>query len=197
MKFLVSTGNPKKLKEINRILNEIDIDCVCLKDIGLDIDPEENADTFEGNAHIKAKAAFEASGGMPTIADDSGLIVDCLDGAPGVYTARYGGEGLSDKERYMLLLENMKGVPKEKRTARFVSAICCILPSGEEIYAIGKCEGEIGEKPFGDGGFGYDPVFYVDGVSFSQMTPSQKDEISHRGRALKILAEKLKGIKLC
>lgn len=190
-KFIIATNNAKKLVELDRILNPLGINAVTARDAGVDLgDVEETGTTFEENALIKAMSAFEKSG-FPAIADDSGLMVDALDGRPGVYTARYGGEGLSDKERYMNLLDEMKDIPKDKRTARFVSAICCVLSKDEVITVRGECVGEIAFEPSGEGGFGYDPIFLYEGKSFALLTPEEKDSISHRGKALRLLREEL------
>lgn len=190
-KFIIATNNAKKLVELDRILNPLGINAVTARDAGVDLgDVEETGTTFEENALIKAMSAFEKSG-LPAIADDSGLMVDALDGRPGVYTARYGGEGLSDKERYMNLLDEMKDIPKDKRTARFVSAICCVLSKDEVITVRGECVGEIAFEPSGEGGFGYDPIFIYEGKSFALLTPEEKDSISHRGKALRLLREEL------
>ena len=190
-KFIIATNNAKKLVELDRILNPLGINAVTARDAGVDLgDVEETGTTFEENALIKAMSAFEKSG-FPAIADDSGLMVDALDGRPGVYTARYGGEGLSDKERYMNLLDEMKDIPKDKRTARFVSAICCVLSKDEVITVRGECVGEIAFEPSGEGGFGYDPIFLYEGESFALLTPEEKDSISHRGKALRLLREEL------
>lgn len=190
-KFIIATNNAKKLVELDRILNPLGINAVTARDAGVDLgDVEETGTTFEENALIKAMSAFEKSG-LPAIADDSGLVVDALDGCPGVYTARYGGEGLSDKERYMHLLDEMKDIPKDERTARFVSAICCVLSKDEVITVRGECVGEIAFEPSGEGGFGYDPIFLYEGKSFALLTPEEKDSISHRGKALRLLREEL------
>lgn len=190
-KFIIATNNAKKLVELDRILNPLGINAVTARDAGVDLgDVEETGTTFEENALIKAMSAFEKSG-LPAIADDSGLMVDALDGRPGVYTARYGGEGLSDKERYMNLLDEMKDIPKDKRTARFVSVICCVLSKDEVITVRGECVGEIAFEPSGEGGFGYDPIFLYEGKSFALLTPEEKDSISHRGKALRLLREEL------
>lgn len=190
-KFIIATNNAKKLVELDRILNPLGINAVTARDAGVDLgDVEETGTTFEENALIKAMSAFEKSG-LPAIADDSGLMVDALDGRPGVYTARYGGEGLSDKERYMNLLDEMKDITKDKRTARFVSAICCVLSKDEVITVRGECVGEIAFEPSGEGGFGYDPIFLYEGKSFALLTPEEKDSISHRGKALRLLREEL------
>ena len=151
---------------------------------------EETGTTFEENSLLKAKAVMEASG-LPAIADDSGLCVDCLNGAPGVYSARYGGEGLSDPERYRMLLDNMRG--QMTRTAKFVSVITCCFPNGDVLSARGECPGTIAYAPMGEGGFGYDPVFFVPELkkTFAQLTADEKNAVSHRGKALEAFKEKL------
>ena len=140
---------------------------------------------------LKAKAVMEASG-LPAIADDSGLCVDCLNGAPGVYSARYGGEGLSDEQRYRMLLENMRGA--RTRTAHFTSCIACVFPNGDTLEAEGVCPGTIAFAPQGDGGFGYDPVFFLPELrkTYAQLTPEEKAAVSHRGKALAVLDVKLR-----
>ena len=190
MIFAVATNNQKKLKEIQRILDSFGITAKTLKELDINVEIEENGTTFEGNAVIKAKAIAEISG-MPAISDDSGLEVDSLNGAPGVYTARFAGEHATDDENIDKLLAEMEGVEKEKRTARFVSAVCLYMPDGRHTVCRGTCEGWIGWERIGDGGFGYDPVFMVGETSYSQMTAEEKDAISHRGSALRQLKEKI------
>ena len=192
-RFVVATQNRDKLEEIARLLRPIGIEPVSLKEVGVDFsDVEETGKTFLENAQIKARAAFEKSG-LPSIGDDSGLAVDALNGAPGIYSARYAGEGATNEMRIEKLLRNLEGVPEKKRTARFVCAVCCILESGEELCVQGECEGTIAFEPVGEGGFGYDPVFLIeDGRSFAQLTDREKDGMSHRGRALKKLQQALR-----
>ena len=190
MIFAAATNNAKKLKEIQRILHALGHDAKTLKELGISIEIEENGTTLAENALIKAKTIAEICN-MPTISDDSGLEVDYLDGAPGVYTARYAGEGCSDDDNIDKLLAALDGVEKEKRTARFVSAVCLYMPDGRNTVCRGTCEGWIGYERIGDGGFGYDPVFMVGETSYSQMTPEAKDAISHRGSALRQLKEKI------
>ena len=129
---------------------------------------------------------------MPAVADDSGLSVDVLDGRPGVYSARYAGENATDKDRYTKLLNEMKDVPEDKRSAHFTSAICCILPDGSKIEVEGRCDGKIAFEPFGDKGFGYDPVFLYGDKSYAQLTAEEKDKVSHRGKSLRKLQVELK-----
>lgn len=184
--FVIATHNKGKLKELQRILAPLNIDVTTAE---LD-EVEETGTTFEENAFLKADAACRQTG-MPAVADDSGLMVDALHGEPGVYSARYAGEGASDMDRIHKLLSNLKDVPAEKRTAKFVSAICCVYPNGERIDVRGECPGTIAFTPHGNGGFGYDPVFLVGGKSFGELSAEEKDRISHRGRALALLAERL------
>ena len=190
MKLVLASKNKKKLVEMNDILSHLGIEVCSEAEAGVDVDVEETGTTFEENSLLKAKAVMEASG-LPAIADDSGLCVDALGGAPGVYSARYGGEGLDDVRRYQLLLENMKG--QSPRTAKFVSVITCCFPNGDVLSARGECAGTIAFAPMGEGGFGYDPVFFVPELkkTFSQLTAEEKNAISHRGKALKAFQVKL------
>ncbi|MBR2503400.1 MAG: RdgB/HAM1 family non-canonical purine NTP pyrophosphatase, partial [Oscillospiraceae bacterium] len=170
MVFAVATNNQKKLKEIQRILDSFGITAKTLKELDISIEIEENGTTFEENAVIKARTIAEIAK-LPTISDDSGLEVDALNGAPGVYIARFAGEHATDDENIDKLLADMEGVEKEKRTARFVSAVCLYMPDGRNTVCRGTCEGWIGYERIGDGGFGYDPVFMVGETSYSQMSP--------------------------
>lgn len=191
MKYIIATHNMKKRNELARILGPLGVDILTAEQAGVELtDVEETGTTFEENARLKSRSGCEESG-MPCIGDDSGLMVDALDGAPGVYSARYAGDHGNDSANIALLLENLKNVPDEKRTARFVCTICCTYPDGREIVVNGTCEGKIGYAPKGDGGFGYDPVFMVGDKSFAELTSEEKDKISHRGNALKALAEVL------
>ena len=188
--LVLASKNPKKLVEMNDILSHLGIQVCSEAQAGVDVEVEETGSTFEENSLLKARAVMEASG-MPAIADDSGLCVDALNGAPGVYSARYGGEGLDDVQRYQLLLENMRG--QMPRTARFVSVITCCFPNGDVISARGECAGTIAFAPMGEGGFGYDPVFFIPGLkkTFAQLTAEEKNTISHRGKALEAFKVKL------
>lgn len=182
MKLVLASKNEKKLVEMRDILSHLGVE-VCLQaEVGVDVDVEETGTTFEENSLLKAKAVMEASG-LPAVADDSGLCVDALNGAPGVYSARYGGPGLDDTGRYRLLLENMKGQP---RAAKFVSVITCCFPNGDVLTTRGECPGTIAFAPMGEGGFGYDPVFFLPELkkTFAQLSPEEKNAISHRGKAL-------------
>ena len=189
MKLIVATNNAHKLVEFGRILAPLGIEVHSQKEYCPDLDVEETGTTFAANARLKAEAVYKATGLM-AVADDSGLCVDVLDGAPGVYSARYAGENATDAQKIEKLLDEMKDVPDEKRTARFVSAICCIGPD-LLVECEGVCEGVIGYECRGEGGFGYDPVFYVEGRSYSEMTGEEKDAVSHRGRALRLFYEEM------
>ncbi len=192
MKFILATKNKNKLKELKRILEPMGAEVISEAELDVPL-PEviEDADSFEGNAMKKAKNALKATG-IAAIADDSGLSVDFLDGAPGVYSARYAGEEQDTKKNNLKLLAAMEGVPYEKRTARFVSAVAVAFPNGEEFTVRGTVEGYIGTEPKGNKGFGYDPLFISEKGCFGLLSDSEKDSISHRGKALKLMAEKLK-----
>lgn len=191
MKILIATHNKHKLTEMERILAPMGYEVVTDTDIGIALtDVEETGTTFIENARIKAESGCKESG-LICIADDSGLCVDALDGAPGVYSARYSGEHGNDEANIVKLLEELKDVPDEKRTAHFQCSICVSFPDGSEVTAHGKCEGKIGYEKRGENGFGYDPVFMVGDKSFAELTSAEKDAISHRGNALKVLREKL------
>ncbi|MCR4925559.1 MAG: XTP/dITP diphosphatase [Clostridiales bacterium] len=191
MDFLIATHNMKKRNELQRILEPLGVNVLTAEQAGISLtDVEETGTTFEENAALKAHSGAKESG-MPTIADDSGLMVDALNGEPGVYSARYAGDHGNDEKNIDKLLKNLEGVEAEKRTARFVSAVCCVFPDGREFTVRGECEGLIAFERHGNGGFGYDPVFMVDGVSFGELSAQQKDKLSHRGNALRKLAEKL------
>ncbi len=196
MKFIIATNNKKKLREMGAILEKFGVEALSLAEAGIESDVEETGTTFEENSRLKAVAAMQVSG-LPAIADDSGLEVDALGGAPGIYSARYGGEKCKDDvERYQYLLENMEDVPDGERTARFVSVITCVFPDGREISARGEIEGEILRGAYGEGGFGYDPIFFVpeEGMTTAEMSQERKNEISHRAKSLKIMAEKLEEV---
>lgn len=190
MKLVLASKNAHKLVEMKDILSQLGVEVVLESEAGVDVDVEETGATFEENAYLKAHAVMEASG-LPAIADDSGLCVDALNGAPGVYSARYGGPELDDAGRYKLLLENMRG--QLDRRCKFVSAICCCFPNGDRVEARGECAGTLAYAPKGADGFGYDPVFFVPGLkkTFAELSPEEKNAISHRGNALKAFREKL------
>ena len=190
MRFVLATHNPGKLREMGEILKDFGIEVVSPRDLGITVDVEETGTTFAENALLKAKAICKEAN-LPAIADDSGLCVDALNGAPGVYSARYGGEGLDDKGRYMLLLSSLRGAPT--RAAHFACAVACAFPNGDILTAEGRCDGSIAYAPLGEGGFGYDPVFLLPGTgkTFGQLTQEEKSAVSHRGRALREFSEKL------
>ena len=190
MRFVLATHNPGKLREMGEILKDFGIEVVSPRDLGITVDVEETGTTFAENAMLKAKAICKEAN-LPAIADDSGLCVDALGGAPGVYSARYGGEGLDDKGRYMLLLSSLRGAPT--RAAHFACAVACAFPNGDTLTAEGRCDGSIAYAPLGEGGFGYDPVFLLPGTgkTFGQLSQEEKSAVSHRGRALKDFAGKL------
>ena len=192
MKFVLASHNDHKLAEMQRILGELGVEVVLESDVGVDIEVDETGETFEENSLLKAKAVMEATG-LPAIADDSGLCVTALAGGPGVYSARYGGEGLSDADRYRLVLEALKG--QVDRSAKFVSVVTACFPNGDVLVARGECPGVIAYAPQGDNGFGYDPVFFVPGLrkTFAQMAPEEKNAISHRGKALEKFRTELEG----
>lgn len=194
MEILVATNNQKKLREINDILGTLipDLKLYTLRDVGFQGDIIEDADTFEGNAMIKVNAL--AKYGYITIADDSGLSVDCLDGAPGVYSARYAGEPCDDNKNNEKLLSALSGIPYEKRGAKFVSVIACRFPSGESFTVNGECRGIILDSPKGTDGFGYDPLFYHEGFrkTFAELSGEEKNSISHRRRALEAFLKAFK-----
>ncbi len=190
--FLIATHNAKKKNELLRILAPLGIDVKTDSELGLTLsEPEETGETFYENALIKAKAGCKESG-YPCVADDSGLVVDYLAGAPGVYSARFSGENSNDEKNNNKLLKLMADVSENERTARFVSVVCCVFPNGDIISARGECEGAIGYEKKGESGFGYDPLFMVNGKSFAEMNAEEKDKLSHRGKALNLLSEQLK-----
>ena len=194
MDFILATNNMKKLAEMQRILSPLGINVVTAKMLGVTLeDVEEDGETFEDNAKLKARAACKEMN-MPAIADDSGLCVDYLNGAPGIFSARFAGEHGNDEKNNDLLLEKLDGVPLEKRTAQYVCAICCTFPDGREIVVRGECNGVIGFERDGHEGFGYDPLFLVDGKAFGRYTAEEKDKISHRGNALRLLTKELEKI---
>ena len=191
MKFVLASQNQHKLAEMNLILSAHGVEVVLQSELGLHVEVEETGSTFAENAMLKARAVMAASG-LPAIADDSGVCVDALQGAPGVYSARYGGPELDDVGRYRLLLNVMQG--QTNRAAHFTSAIACAFPNGDTIEAEGECPGSIAFAPMGDGGFGYDPVFFLPQLkkTYAQLTPEEKAAVSHRGKALAVFEERLK-----
>ena len=207
MEFIAATNNPGKMAEMRRILERMGHTVRSQREAGVTLEPEENGTTFAENARIKARAICEAAS-TATIADDSGLCVDALDGAPGVYSARYCGRHGDDEANNDKLLDVMQAVPAGQRGAKFVSAVCFILPDGRHLTCMGECPGSIAfERLCGDYGFGYDPLFIptdcgvgkhdkrpnTEGRSYAQLTPDEKDAISHRGNALAVLEQQLPG----
>lgn len=191
MDFLIATHNMKKRAELERILSPLGISVKTADEAGIKLtDVEETGTSFEENAELKAVSGCKESG-MPCIADDSGLMVDALDGAPGVYSARFAGDHGNDKKNNDKLLECLKNVKAEERQAKYVACVCCVFPDGRKFTVRGECHGVIGFEEKGGNGFGYDPLFYIDGRAFAEFSPEEKDKISHRGNALRKLAEKL------
>lgn len=183
MRLVLASRNPHKLVEMKDILGQMGIEVVLEADVGVDVDVEETGETFEENAALKARAVMEATG-LPAISDDTGLCVAALGGGPGVYSARYGGEGLSDMDRCRLVLNALRG--QLDRGAKFVTCICCAFPGGDLVTARGECAGVITYAPQGDDGFGYNPIFFYPPAkkTFAQMAPEEKYAVSHRGKAL-------------
>lgn len=190
MTFVLATGNAGKLEEMRAVLSGLGLDVISQREAGIALEPEETGETFYDNARIKAEAVMKASG-LPAIADDSGLMVDALGGRPGVYSKRYGGID-DDGERNAFLLKELEQA--EHRAARFVCSIVCCFPDGGEVAAEGECAGLILYSPRGSGGFGYDPIFLVNGTgrSMAELTRDEKNSISHRGRALRAFVPKLR-----
>lgn len=193
IKAVLASGNAHKVHEIGLILRDFDIELITMKDAGFHGDVEENGRTFEANSLIKAEAVMDALKAEITLADDSGLMVDALDGAPGVYSARYAGEACDNEANNDKLLEALKDVPFEERTATFVTVITYLLASGEKIVARGEIKGHIGFERKGNNGFGYDPLFIVEGLdkTYAEMTDDEKSRSSHRAAALEILKAQL------
>lgn len=193
IKAVLASGNAHKVHEIGLILKDFDIELITMKDAGFHGDVEENGTTFEANSLIKAEAVMDALNVDITLADDSGLMVDALDGAPGVYSARYAGEPCDNEANNDKLLESLKDVPFEKRTATFVTVITYLLASGEKIVARGEVKGHIGFERKGDNGFGYDPLFIVEGLdkTYAEMNDDEKSRSSHRAAALGVLKVEL------
>ncbi len=194
MKVVLASKNQHKLVEISRILERLDIQLVLQSELGVDIDVEETGKTFEENSFLKAQAVMKATG-LPALADDSGIAVDALNGEPGIYSARYGfDDSLDDWGRLLLLLKNTEKVPDGQRQAQFVCVITLVTPEGEVIQARGEAHGELLREAAGQGGFGYDPIFYYPpfGKTFAEVSAEEKNQVSHRAVALKAMYEKLK-----
>lgn len=195
MIFLIATGNKHKKKEFDRILSPLGIEIKTAEELGIELpDVEETGTTFEENALLKAESGARVSG-YPTLSDDSGLCVDALGGAPGIYSARYASasdENADDRANNNKLLRELGDLPFEKRTAHYVCAVACAFPNGETLVVRGECHGYIGFERRGEGGFGYDPLFVVGEKTFAEITPEEKDAQSHRSRALHLMSDKLK-----
>ena len=194
MKVVLASKNKHKLVEISQITEKFGFDLVLQSELGVDIDVEETGTTFEENSFQKAEAVMKATG-LPALADDSSICVDALNGEPGVYSARYGfDESLDDWGRLQLLLKNTENVPDGQRQAKFVAVITMVTPEGQVIQARGEIHGELLRAPVGENGFGYDPIFYYPpmGVSTAEMSPEDKNQVSHRANALKVFYAKLK-----
>lgn len=190
IKLILASNNAHKIREFRELVEGMDVELLSQREAGLELDVEETGTTFEANAYIKAKAVTDALG-CAAVSDDSGLEVDCLDGRPGVYSARYGGgHDVSDEDKNAFLLKEMGDT--DKRTARYVCAICCTMPDGHVIECRGECEGEMLKAPRGNGGFGYDPIFKPEGHdrAMAELTPDEKNAISHRGKAMREFLKK-------
>lgn len=196
MNIIAATNNENKVKEITRIFSKLGFTVISQKDAGIDVDVEETGNTFTENSLIKARAVAMLCDDY-VLADDSGLCVEALDGRPGVYSARYAGEGASDKQKIEKLLGEMQG--KDNRKAKFVTSIAFIFPDGKEIVTKGEVCGKITSEPHGDNGFGYDPVFFCTELckTFAEADMEEKNRVSHRGRALKKLYDKLEELNIC
>ena len=192
-KIVFATGNEGKMREVRLILKDLGLPVLSMKEAGVSLDIEENGTTFAENAMIKAKAVWQQTGGI-VLADDSGLVVDYLGGEPGVYSARYLGEDTSYEIKNQAIIDRLADAKEEERTARFVSAIAAVLPDGSELVTEGTVEGLIAHEPAGNGGFGYDPIFYLPeyGVTSAEILIEKKNEISHRGKALEAMKIKLR-----
>ena len=194
MKVVLASKNPHKLVEIDAITKKLGIELVLQSELGIDIDVEETGTTFEENSFLKADAVMKASG-LPALADDSGIAVDALNGEPGVYSARYGGDpAMTDHDRLGLLLKNAEQIPDGQRQAQFVCVITMVTPEGQVIQARGEIHGELLREERGENGFGYDPIFYYPpaGMTTAEMPAEEKNQVSHRANALKAFYEKMK-----
>ena len=194
MRVVLASKNRHKLEEISKITEKFGIDLVLQSELGVDLDVEETGTTFEENSFIKAEAVMRATG-LPALADDSGIAVDALNGEPGIYSARYGfDDTLDDWGRLELLLKNTEHVPDGQRQAQFVCVITMVTPEGQMIQARGEIHGELTREPRGENGFGYDPIFYYPpfGKTTAELSPEEKNSVSHRGNALKLFYEKMK-----
>lgn len=195
-RIIFATGNAGKMREIREILADFGGEILSMKEAGISTDAEENGASYEENALIKARAVAEKAGDAVVLADDSGLEIDALGGEPGIYSARYLGEDTSYRVKNANLIERLAGVPEKKRTARFVCAIAAVLPDGRELVTKAAVEGRIGYEEKGEGGFGYDPIFYVPefGRTTAELSEEEKNQISHRGKALRLMKEELRKV---
>ena len=194
-RIIVATGNEGKMREVRLILADLGIEIISMKEAGASCEIEETGSSFAENAEIKAKAVWEQTGHI-VLADDSGLVVDYLGGETGIYSARYMGEDTSYEIKNQAIIDRVAEAKEEERTARFVSAIAAVLPDGTILHTEGTVEGEIAYQPAGTEGFGYDPIFYLPeyGMTSAQIPIEKKNEISHRGKALEAMKQKLKGL---
>lgn len=196
-KIIFATGNENKLKEIRQIMQDMDVEIISMKEAGINIEIEETGTTFLENSYLKAKTIWDITGGI-VMADDSGLVVDYLNGEPGLYSARYMGENTSYDIKNANILERMKAAKGNERSARFVASIVCILPNGKELSVVETMEGIIADKVAGENGFGYDPILYLPdyACTSAELSDNEKNKISHRGKALRLMREKLKNENL-
>ena len=192
-KIIFATGNEGKMREVRMILGDLGIQVISMKEAGVTAEADENGTTFEENAIIKAKEIMEKTGEI-VLADDSGLEVDALGGEPGIYSARYMGEDTSYEIKNQNIIDRLADAKEEERTARFVSAIAAVLPDGSELVTEGTVEGLIAHEPAGNGGFGYDPIFFLPeyGCTSAELSMEEKNKISHRGKALQMIKEELR-----
>ena len=196
-KIIFATGNENKLKEIRQIRQDMDVEIISMKEAGINIEIEETGTTFLENSYLKAKTIWDITGGI-VMADDSGLVIDYLNGEPGLYSARYMGENTSYDIKNANILERMKAAKGNERSARFVASIVCILPNGKELSVVETMEGIIADKVAGENGFGYDPILYLPDYdcTSAELSDNEKNKISHRGKALRLMREKLKNENL-
>lgn len=196
-KIIFATGNENKLKEIRQIMQDMDVEIISMKEAGINIEIEETGTTFLENSYLKAKTIWDITGGI-VMADDSGLVIDYLNGEPGLYSARYMGENASYDIKNANILERMKAAKGNERSARFVASIVCILPNGKELSVVETMEGIIADKVAGENGFGYDPILYLPdyACTSAELSDNEKNKISHRGKALRLMREKLKNENL-
>lgn len=196
-KIIFATGNENKLKEIRQIMQDMDVEIISMKEAGINIEIEETGTTFLENSYLKAKTIWDITGGI-VMADDSGLVIDYLNGEPGLYSARYMGENTSYDIKNANILDRMKAAKGNERSARFVASIVCILPNGKELSVVETMEGIIADKVAGENGFGYDPILYLPdyACTSAELSDNEKNKISHRGKALRLMREKLKNENL-